>query len=121
MADTGIFCTTAEVQRKTGAGASATSNVEEYINDFVAQAESKINCMTRYNWTDAYSTLNSDVKQILKEAASNMAAIYVIQFDMSGYSSNIEAEDMITILRDNFMTDIQILRDIKTQTFMEKA
>lgn len=121
MADTGIFATTTEIQRKAGANASATSKAEAYTNDFIAQAESRINTMTRYNWSDAYSGLNADVKNILKEAASNLAAIYVIQYDMSGYTSNIEAEDMITILRDNFMTSIQILRDIKVQTFMNSA
>ena len=100
MADTGIFATTAEVQYKAGANASATANVELYINSFMTQAESEINVATRKNWSDSYSSLNTDVKGILKEAASNLAAIYVIQFDMSGFTSRGEAESMITILRD---------------------
>ena len=82
MADTGIFATTAEVQRKVGENASATSNVEAYINDFMTQAESYINAVTRHNWSDDYSGLNADVKGLLKEAASNIAACYVILFDM---------------------------------------
>ena len=117
MVDTGIFATTAEVQRKVGANASATSNVEAYINDFMTQAESEINCATRHNWSDDYAGLNVDVKGILKEAASNLAAIYVIQYDLSGYTSRIEAEDMINILRDGYLRCLQILRDIKSQTF----
>ena len=121
MADTGIFCTTAEVQRKAGANANSTANTEEYINDFVAQAESFINVATRYNWSDNYSSLNADVKGILKETASNLAAIYVINYDMSGYSSNIEAEDMITVLRDAALRNISILRDKKSETFINGA
>ena len=39
MADTGIFATTAEVQRKAGAGASSVSNVEAYINDFMKKVQ----------------------------------------------------------------------------------
>src|SRR3990167_8903586 len=98
MADTGIFATTAEVGRKAGSGKSATSSAEAYVNDFMTQAESVINTLTRYNWSDAYATLNADVKGILKEAASNLAAIYVIQYDMSGFASRVHAEDSINIL-----------------------
>ena len=121
MADTGIFCTTAEVQRKAGANASATSKAEAYTNDFVTQAESEINTATRYNWSDAYAALDVDVKGILKEAASNLAAIYVIMYDMSGYTSRVEAEDMINILRDGYLRCLSILQDKKQQRFMQEA
>ena len=89
-----------EVQRKAGSGASGTSKAEAYVNDYMTQVESFINVVTRKNWSDAYSTLNVDVKGILKEVASNLAAIYVIQYDMSGYTSRVAAEDSINILRD---------------------
>lgn len=121
MADTGIFCTTAEVERKAGANCSATSKAEAYTNDYVMQAESLINCACRYNFSDAYSTLDSDVKGLLKEAASNIAAIYAISYDMSGYTSRVEAEDMINILRDAALRAIGLLRDKKTQDFINGA
>ena len=121
MADTGIFATTAEVSRKAGAGASDVSNVEAYINDFMTQAESTINVMTRYNWSDAYTGLDTDVKGLLKEAASNLAAIYVIIYDMGGYTSRTEAEDMVNVLRDIALRNISILRDLKQQDFMNDA
>tara|TARA_R100000049_G_C1859513_1_gene23572 strand:+ start:141 stop:506 length:366 start_codon:yes stop_codon:yes gene_type:complete len=121
MADTGIFATTAEVQRKAGANASATSKAEAYVNDYMTQAESLINVATRYNWSDAYSGLNADVKGILKEVASNLAAIYVIEYDFSGFTSRIEAEDMINVLRDAALRGLSILRDLKQQDFMNGA
>jgi hypothetical protein len=121
MADTGIFATTAEVQRKAGANASAIANVEAYINDFMSQVESTINVMTRKNWSDNYSSLNADVKGILKEVASNLAAIYVITFDMSGFTSRIEAESMINVLRDGALRGMSILRDKKMEDFMVGA
>jgi len=121
MADTGIFATTLEVQYKTGAKASATSNVEAYINSYMAQAESFINIAVRYNFSDVYATLNDDVKKILSEVSSNLAAIYVISFDMSGYTSLIEAEDMITMLRDAALRGISLLRDKKQETFIKNA
>ena len=121
MADTGIFCTTAQVEQKAGAGASATSKAEGYTNDYVAQAESLINVACRYNFSDNYSTLNTDVKKILQEVASDLAAIYVISYDMSGYTSRIEAEDMINVLRDAALRGISILRDKKQQDFINGA
>lgn len=121
MADTGIFATTAEVQRKAGANASSTANVEAYINDFMTQAESIINVITRVNWSDKYSTLNADVKSILKLAASNLAAMFVIQYDMSGFTSRYEAETMLDVLRDGYLSAVSVLRDIKQQTFTENA
>jgi len=121
MADTGIFATTAEVARKAGDGASATSVAEAYVNDFMTQAESEINIATRHNWSDDYAGLNADVKGILKEAASNLAAIYVISYDMSGFTSRTEAENMVNILRDGYLRCISLLRDKKAQDFMEGA
>lgn len=110
MVDTGIFATTAEVSRKAGANASATSNVEAYINDFMTQAESYINAATHKNWSDVYSSLNVDVKGILKEAASSLAAIYVINFNMSGFTSRAEAELMIKVLYRRAKDCIEVLK-----------
>lgn len=121
MADTGIFATTAEVQRKVGAGASSVSNVEAYINDYMTQAESRINAETRFNWSDAYSSLNVDVKGLLKEAASNLAAIYVISYDLSGYFSRSEAETIIDVLYQMYKDCIKLLNDQKVRAFLEGA
>lgn len=121
MADTGIFATTAEVNYKTGIGASTISSSETYVNSFMTQAESLINTACRYNFSDNYATLNADTKGILKEIASNLAAIYVIQYDMSGYTSRIEAEDMINILRDAALRGIALLKDKKSTDFIREV
>lgn len=122
MADTGIFCTTLEVQRKAGLSASATSTAEAYINDFVTQAESFINVATRRNWSDIYSTLNVDVKGILKECASNLAAIYCINYDMSGATQTslerIDSENKVNILMARLNQCIAFLLDDNIQKFI---
>ena len=82
MVDEGIFATTAEVQRKVNVNASATSNVEAYINQYMTEAESMINVTTERNWSDDFAGLNVDVKGILKMAASELAAWMVEQFDI---------------------------------------
>jgi len=121
MADTGIFATTAEVQYKAGANASAVSKAEACINSYMAQAESLINSICKCNFSDNYSALNADVKGILKEVASNLAAIYVIQYDMSGFTSRTEAEDMINVLRDGAIRGLAILKDKNVQDFINGA
>lgn len=117
MVDTGIFATTAEVERKAGAGASAVSKAEAYVNDYMTQVESFINVATRYNWSDKYATLNNDVKGILKECASDLAAIYVINYNFAGYTNRIEAEDMVNILRDAALRCISVLRNKAAEDF----
>jgi hypothetical protein len=121
MVDTGIFATTAEIGYKAGANASATSKAEAYTNSYVAQAESRINADTNYNWSDAYGALNADVKAILKEAASNLAAVYVVQYDMSGFTSLKEAQSMVDILLFNYNECIKILREQLKKDFIKAA
>lgn len=77
--------------------------------------------MTRFNWSDAYAGLNADVKYILQEAASDLAAIYVIQYDMSGFSSRAEAVTMCNILYARFLDAIKILEDVKARDFVNGA
>ena len=118
MADEGIFATTAEVIRKAGAGASSTAIAEDYVNDFIAQAESLINTMTRFNWSNDYTNLDADKRDILKMAASAKAGMLIISFDMKGYTSRFEAQLMLDVLRDEFMMCISILRQIAAQDFV---
>lgn len=121
MADDGIWTTNADIQARAGTNANATAKATAATDVYVLDVEGLINCITRYNWSDAYATLNVDVKDVLKEASACLCAIYVIQWDMSGFTSNLEAEDMINVLRDRALFAISILRDKKTQDFINGA
>jgi len=120
MVDTGIFATTAEVQYKVGANANATANVETYINSFMTQAESRINTETHFNWSDAYSGLNVDVKGILKEAASNLAATYVICYELSSIGI-AEAKSRIDLLMFHYAGCIKLLKEQINKDFIQEA
>lgn len=120
MADTGIFATTAEVQRKVGANASSTANTEAYINDFMTQAESLINATTRYNWSDNYSSLNVDVKGILKMCASAKSAMMVLNYDLSGMTM-LEAQTRLNVLAFEFDEGIKRLNDQEVRKFLVGA
>lgn len=121
MADTGIFATTAEVGYKVGANASSTANAEAYINSFMTQVESYINVECGYNYSDAYSGLNADVKGLLKECASNLAALYVINYDMSGFTSRAEAQTMLDVLNYRAQQCLKLLKDKNNQKFVNSA
>ena len=109
MADEGIFATTAEIVRKAGAQASSVSTAEAYTNDFVAQAESTINAETKVNWSDIYATLDEDLRDILKLAASNLAAIYVISYDTRGFRTAADAQTALDVLWAGYRDAIRIL------------
>jgi|GEM_PF-3575282 hypothetical protein len=125
MAYTGIFCSKEEIEYKAGVRCNLTSKSEAYLNSFVAQAESYINAACKFNFSDVYSSLNTDVKKILSEAASNLAAIYSIQYDLSGTDINssqrIDAEDMINILYKRAMDCIEILKNEDNKQFIVNA
>ena len=118
MAYTGIMATEAEIVFKEGANISA-SVTEAHHNMAVAQAESFVNSITRFNWSDDYAGLDSDVQGLLTEAVSNFAAIYSINYDMSGFTSRSEAETMMNVLRDKAMLCVALLEDQKVKTFVE--
>lgn len=117
MAHTGIFATSDEILVKAGENYD-TSITEARINALCLQAESEINCASRYNWSDAYAGLNADVKGVLSMAESNLVAMYIVSYNMAGYTSRTEAEDIINVLRDGYLRAIAILKDIKVQTFI---
>lgn len=120
MAYTGIMTTEAEIDQKTGAGVSA-SFTDTMKTASTLQAESTVNVMCRYNFSDAFSTLNTDVKYILSDIVSSLVAIEGIAYNTTDYDSRIEAEDKISVLRDSALRGLAIIRDKKTQDFMVGA
>ena len=120
MADEGIFATTEEVQRKSGANASSVSNVESHINQYMTEAESEINVITGFNWSDAFSGLDVDKKGILKRAATSLAATDVINFDPDAIGRST-AELQIDKLRDDYLRCISILRQVVKRDFVNDA
>lgn len=129
---TTTFCVSGAVLAKAGAninsdlsddGGIGMGNAadEELIAEWIQEAESIINTTTRHNWTDDYSTLNDDVKFILRDIAASLAAMNAIQYDMSGYNSLAEAEAMLDVLWETSQRGLSILRDKKPQDFISGA
>jgi hypothetical protein len=121
MAHTGIFATANECKYKAGAKASSTATAEAYINAFCSQAESRINAECHHNYSDTYAVLNADVKYLLTEAASNLVGIYIVNYDMSGYSSLKEAQSIVDILMFNYNGCIKLLQQQLIKDFVDDA
>jgi hypothetical protein len=119
MAHTGIFATSGATIFKAGVSHSDIS--EENMNQLHKDAESEINLLTRKNWSDAYATLNVDVQGVLSQASANLTGMYHIAHDMSGYTSRSEAQTMLDVLYQKFVDLVKILRDKKTESFMDNA
>ena len=104
-----------------------TKLVKEYarlnsLYDSCLQAESFVNVMTRFNFSDAATAgLNADIQGILSDVVSSLVAIEGIAYDMSGYTTRTEAENKINVLRDGALRALSILRDKKAQEFMNNA
>ncbi len=91
------------------------------LMEITSGAIALVNNIARVNYSDSFDTLNDDVKWTLNEVASNIGGMYCIIYDMSGYTSRIEAEDMINVLRDGALRGLSILRDKKTTDFINGA
>ncbi|KKM73734.1 hypothetical protein LCGC14_1407440 [marine sediment metagenome] len=113
--------TDAEIKSKVGANVS-TDVTEAMYDAWVLQEESVINVFIRINFSDLITAgLNADVAGIFSSAVSSRVARWAIMYDMSGYTSRAEAEDMVTQLRDDIQLIFSLLRDKKYTTFITKA
>jgi hypothetical protein len=123
MADpnVGIYCKNANIQAYAGIKANATAKAVAATDVYVLDVESVINAVTHRNWSTAYATLNSNVKYILMQTAAVRCAMIVIMNDLSGFTSRSEAETMLDVLRDIYVMNIEILKDIKNQEFVVGA
>ena len=113
--------TDGEIRAKGGLNVNTTISDQQY-DDWVLQAENKVNVFARNNWSDAVTAgLNADVKAIFSDIVSSLVAQQSIMFDMNSYSSRQEAEAMWTALRDGVQLNFSILRDKKVETIIQAA
>ena len=105
MADDGIYTTNAQIQALAGINANSTSKAVAATDVYVLLVEASINAKTKKNWSDAFATLNIDVKGAVSLLGASTCASIVIMSDMSGFSSTAEAETMLDFLNNqiNFL------------------
>lgn len=119
MVEEGTLCGQTDVAKKAGANASATSVAEDYTNVYILLAEAQLSASARYDWVTNYASVSAIGKEILRDAASSYAAVQVINYDMSGFTSRQEALVMLNILWAGFQKCIALLeKDNKYKEFI---
>ena len=122
MADLGIWTKNALIQARAGVNANTTSKATAATDVYVLQLEATVNSITKFNWSDAVTAgLNADVQGLLEETTSCMGAINVINADMSGFTSRLEAGTMIDVLNDIVKRNLNELSKQEVQDFINGA
>lgn len=117
MAEAGTLCINADVEKFSGTNGNATADAEAYTNVYILEAEGIICVVARYDFVTNYASLTAIAKEFLRDATASLAAISVIAYDMSGYTTRIEAEDMINILWSKWQQAKKRIEDQKFVTW----
>lgn len=118
MAEAGILAINGDVAKLAGVNASSTSAAEAYTNIFIKEAEGLLCAKTRYDWVTNYASVSTIGKEVLRDAVASYAAIKVINYDMSGYTSRQEALIMINILWAVWSETYKLMSDNKYKDFI---
>ena len=90
--------TVAEMQFMAGENIDATGDVDAnhvFLQDY---AEAYLSNLLKFNLDAAgWATLTSPNKELISEWAARFAATQLISFNMAGYTTILEAEDMLNI------------------------
>jgi hypothetical protein len=118
MVEAGTLCTNSNVKYYAGANASATSYAEAYTNVYIKEAEGFVCASSRYDWVTNYASVSAIGKEVLRKATAAYAAIMVINYDMSGFTSRLEAQTMLDILWSMVVEAVNLLRDENFRNFV---
>ena len=113
------LCSSFAIIRKAGLNANSTIVASgSILSDFCDEAEATINAITRQDWVADYGSVGTNYKAILADTTSSMAAMKIIPYDMSGFTSRYEAQTMLDVLKDNIDRNLAVLKDQKIKEKM---
>jgi len=111
MAEEGTLCINDDVKKKAGTHASATSITEAYTNIYIKQAEGRVCGESRVDHITNYTLYKDWFKELLREATSNLAATYAINWDIIMSNYPYEALDMINFLYESYKDAMKLIQD----------
>lgn len=94
---TGIIVTEAEINFMAGENVNSTGNSITNKNALTSQIEAYLSNLVKFNIVTNWNSLDSTLKVLFTEYAARYCAKQIISFNPSGFTSRIEAEDMINI------------------------
>ena len=122
----GTLCASGAAIAKAGAGMSSTINTLAgaaagtfAIDDWIEEAEGYLSALTKTDLVAGWSaTSGASTAPMLTEYCSRQAAIEAIKYNMSGYTSRVEAEDLMNIHLFRMNEIVKILNQASVQDFM---
>ena len=98
MAYVANIVTVAEMQFMAGENVDATGDVEANHEAMQDHAEAYLSNLLKHNLGGTgFSDLEATLRIIITEWAARYAGMQLILFNMSGYTSRVEAEDMVNV------------------------
>ena len=119
MVPTTIFATEAQIKFKAGSGVSTAGSTDDVITQLALEVEGFINNLTRHDFSTAFSGLKTLATGLLTEIESNYCGYFMIAFDIKGYSSVREAENLMNTCWARFIHGIGLLKNQETVTWMK--
>ena len=121
MAEEGTLAIREDVLKFAGANANTTATAEEYTNVYIKMAEGFVCVSARYDYVTNYASVSAIGKEHLRIATAAYAAMKVIEYDMSGFTSKEEAQTMLDVLFSFVVEGVNLLRDEKFRSFILKG
>jgi len=111
------LCTSGASIIKAGVGANSDIVISgAFLASWSDEVEGRIVAETRRDWVDSFPSVDSGVKLALQDVASDLIAMKIISYDMSGYAGSREAETILDVLKDNSTRVLNELKDFKSNT-----
>ena len=109
------LCSVNDVILDAGRGASGALTASgAMVEAIINKSEGVICGASKRNWVVEYSSVSSTIKELLKSCCSAHAAHRVVKYDMSGYFSRQEAEIILDVLHDEFLSTLKNIQDLDT-------
>jgi hypothetical protein len=113
-----------EMVYKAGANVSSTASAAAYTLAFGLMAEAQINVASGFDWSawyTSYAATYPHVAQVLVDAATNLGAIYIINYDMSGFTNIQEAVSRINTLYAVYKDEVAMLREEMKKDYINRG
>ena len=121
MVYTGTIVTEAEMALMSGENVDSTGNTEANHNLLAYHAEDYLSAILDYDVAGNWASLTASIRRILSEWAARFCGTALISFNMGGYNSRIEAEDMININIYRMRQIEKLIVEDKTETYIKGA
>ena len=117
MAFSANIVTVAEMQSFAGVNVGAAGAEDAFHITLQDYAEAYLSTLVKYDIATNWGTMNAVYKILFTEWAARFAGTAMIQDDMSGYTSPIEAENMIVVNWARMLEIEDILKKADIQDF----